>query len=316
MARLAQDWWAVGLWVLAMVFGCMTAPSAHAAGSGITFSPAFTDLAVQGGQSKVSYQLKLYNRQANDQNFRMSVVDFGSLDEAGGVAFLGQPTSELEHRYGLASWMTPEKTAVFVPAGGMTELTMTIENRSSLAPGGHYGAVLATAVTDTGDPVVDPKVGVKQVVSSLVLVTKDGGAEKDLKLVSQHPNGSWGQLPSVIELRFQNTGNVHVVPRGVTELRDATGRVVKRAALNEDSTYLLPESFRRYKTELMAIDTAWLPGWYSLITTYRIDGQDATKVLTSTVWYAGELIVWLVSLIAAACIGGWSWWFWRRRKRK
>ena len=105
-----------------------------AAGTGLAVSPAFQELAIKPDQSRADYTLQLINRNATDQNFRLSTVDFGALDDSGGVAFLGKPSSELEHKYGLASWMILEKDAVFVPAGKTVAVTVTVDNRQSLAP--------------------------------------------------------------------------------------------------------------------------------------------------------------------------------------
>jgi hypothetical protein len=196
-------------------------------------------------------------------------------------------------------------------------VVVTINNRSSLAPGGHYGAVLATAVTNADRPDANRAVGVKQVLSALVLVTKNGGAEAGLRLASQTANGQAWRLPRTVEQRFQNIGNIHLVPRGVTEVRDMAGRVVMRGALNEQSGVILPESFRRYTTPLMTVGTAWMPGRYQLVTTYRYDGTDATKTLTTGFWYAGAVMVWVVMAGAVAVVGLLAWWlFWRRPRRR
>jgi hypothetical protein len=284
---------------------------------GFTVSPAFQDVEVAADKPSAAYELQIKNHTDADQSFRLSLVDFGSLNETGGVAFLGTPASELEHRYGLASWMTLEKDLVVVPAGGSERVVVTITNRSSLAPGGHYGAVLATVVTNADRPSASRSVGVKQVLSALILATKVGGAETGLRLSSQTAALRPWQLPGRVEHRFQNTGNVHVVPRGVTEVRDMTGRVVIRGALNEQSGVILPESFRRYSTSLIKVATAWMPGRYQLVTTYRYDGTDETKQLVTSFWYAGMIVVWLVFGGAMAAIAGLAWWlFWRRPRRR
>lgn len=303
--------------VSAMAVGTAGAAEPAPALRGFTVSPAFSGVEVRADQPKATVQMRVSNNTTGDQNFRLSAVDFGALDEQGGVAFLGQPATELEHRYGLASWMTLEKQAVFVPAGGIVTVTVGIDNRPSLAPGGHYGAVLVTAVTETGEPVVDPKVGVRQVVASLILVTKEGGIEENLKLVSQTTNGGVWRLPTLVEHRFQNAGNVHLVPRGVVEIRDGLGRVVARGALNAGSGEILPESFRRYATPVAGIRPAWMPGYYKVVTTYRYDGTEQTKTLATGVWYAGAVIVWIVLPLALAAAAGLVWWLWGRpRKRR
>jgi hypothetical protein len=305
--------------LLLAIWGPAWMPIAAEASAPVGFvaSPALQEVQVRADVPRVEYGLQISNRSNKDQNFRLSVVDFGSLDEEGGVAFLGTPTSELDHKYGLASWMILEKDAVFIPAGKSQQLVITIDNRPSLAPGGHYGAILATAVDEFGRPAGD-RVGVKQVLSSLVLATKEGGANHDLNMVTQTSNAGWVRLPTAVVQRFQNAGNVHVTPRGTVAVKDAAGRVVARGAMNEESAVILPESFRRYKTPLARVGTAWLPGQYRLVTTYRYDGTDQTKSATTSFWYAGLVIVWLAGLGALAAVGGLAWWLWvrpRRRKR-
>jgi hypothetical protein len=284
--------------------------------AGFTVAPAFQEVSIRGDQAESEYNLQVRNNSKSDQNFRLSVVDFGSLDEEGGVAFLGAPTTELEHKYGLASWMTLEKDALFVPAGGSANLVVHVSNRASLAPGGHYGAVLATAVTDTGQIGVGSSVGIKQVLSSLVLATKESGAQRSLKLKDQSSNAAFWHLPTKTEERFENTGNVHVVPRGVVSVLDPRGKEVVRGALNEASGAILPESVRRYKTPLTVVGGAWLPGRYRLVTTYRYDGADGTKTLATSFWYVGAVVVWVVGLVVLAVAGWLAWWLWRRRGRR
>jgi len=307
--------------VLAVMLGLLWPGAVGRAVSGQTgfvVSPAFAQIEIKPGQPQAQYALQLTNHNQLDQTFTLQVVDFGTLDESGGVAFLGAPTSELEHKYGLASWMTLEKNTVFVPAGKSASVMVTIANRASLASGGHYGAVLATAVGDPGTPSGD-SVGVKQVLSSLVLVTKDGGAQENLRLDGQTADAHLWHLPTRLEQRFQNTGNVHVVPRGTVEVKDPAGRVVERAAINDGSQVILPESFRRYRADFTALRPAIWPGRYSLVSTYRYDGTDQTQTTTTNFWYAGQAAVWgwglvLVLVLVVLTLAGWL--CWRRRRRR
>ncbi len=284
-------------------------------GTGVAVSPAYQELEIPASDAGQDAVLTFTNHNDIDQNFRLSVADFGSLDEEGGVAFLGKPANELEHKYGLASWMQLEADALFVPAGQSRSVTVTVNNRKSLAPGGHYGAVLATAVDNLGRPLTSA-VGVQPVLSSLLLVVKQGGGERDLTLVGQTPNRSGLQLPTSIEHRFQNTGNIHVVPLGVAEVKDPAGRVVERGALNEESGYVLPETFRRFTTPLLSVGHAWLPGRYTVATTYHFEGSDAMQLAAVSFWYAGDVLVWLGMLLVALILAGAGWWLWRARAAK
>jgi hypothetical protein len=301
---------ALALGLLLVSAGAVQAAAADP--RGIAVSPAYQQISLGVNDPGVDFTLQLTNYTAVGQSFTLSTADFGSLNEQGGVAFLGQSAQSVTDRYRLSSWMKLEKDQLFLAPGQSGEVRVTVTNRDALAPGGHYGAVLATAQTE--GQAGQSQVGVKQVVSSLVLLSKQGGGLYDLRLDWQHGNGHIWQLPTEIEHRFQNTGNVHVVPRGLVEVRDPVGRLVERGALNENSGFILPESFRRYPTALTRIGTAMLPGRYEVKTTYRYDGLQSTKTLVTHVWYAGQLAVWLIMLVTLAAIGLLGWWLWRRRR--
>ncbi|MBW4061790.1 hypothetical protein HJC99_04450 [Candidatus Saccharibacteria bacterium] len=302
-----------GLGSAALSLALMGAAPAQAAVA-YTVTPAF-QTANLDAQGSADVSVEITNHTAFDQSFKLTAADFGSLNETGGVAFLGAPTSELSHPYGLVSWLQLGSNVVFVPAGEAVTVHASVQNRESLAPGGHYGAILATAVSDdTGQAKnVAPQVGLHAVLSSLILLTKAGGANPDLRLLSQSSSHSVFQLPMKITQRFQNAGNVHVVPRGIIEIKDPSGRVVARGALNEDSVFILPESFRLIPVTLRPVAHAWVPGRYTITTVYNYEGIDTTKSFTETVWYAGGVLVlvsWLV-LVSGVIVGGW--WLWRRR---
>lgn len=288
---------------------------ANGVGSAYSVTPAFQDASVDQ-QATQDLSIQLANHTATDQSFKLSVADFGSLNESGGVAFLGSGTGDLGKPYGLTSWLTLDHNVVFVPAGKSVKIIATVQNRESLAPGGHYGAVLATAITDEGAPkAVAPQVGLHAVLSSLILLTKTGGAAPGLKLVSERFSHNPAVLPTEIEQRFQSSGNVHVVPRGIVEIRDPARRLVSRGALNVDSEYILPESFRKIPVTLTPVAGAWLPGRYSIVTTYRYDGRTKTKVFRDSVWYAGTIAVWLAWLVLVGGIIFAGWWLWWRRRK-
>ncbi len=282
--------------LLSAGFMLMGTDSAHAAA--ISVSPAFQDVILPSAIASKDVAVTFTNQSSNAQTFRLSAVDFGSLDESGGVAFLGVPTTELEHRYGLVSWMTIERDSVFIPAAGSIKVVIRIDNRPSLAPGGHYAALLATAIADPGTTIDRTKVNLKQVIASLILVRKEGGAEIGLNaagftLAKQSPF----ELPKLAQLRFQNPGNVHVTPRGTVVISDPAGRIVKKGIINENSDIILPQSFRRIKVNLLGISTAWTPGRYTATSSFRFDGNSDMRSSKITFWYLGQGLVLLIGVV-------------------
>lgn len=288
---------------------------AQTSAPGITITPAFQELDLPASQPKLTYDISIQNSSTISQLFHLSLVDFGSLDESGGLEFLGQSTSQLEDKFGLAKWMSLPSAAVVVPGGQTVTLPVTITNDSTLAPGGHYGAVLAT-IDSSESSSKGPNVGLRQVLSSLVLLTKEGGLIQRLNLAGQTDDAHLWKLPTQVTQRFHNTGNVHLVPYGVVEVEDPARRLVERNAINDGSVVILPDSYRQLTTQFLNTDAAWMPGRYRLISTYEYDGSSQTKTFVTTFWYAGLAVVWIVSLLFVAAVIFWAWWFYRAFRKR
>lgn len=254
----------------------------------ITVSPAFQDILLPGAVSSKDVSVTFSNQSSSAQTYRLSAVDFGSLDESGGVAFLGVPNSELEHRYGLVSWITLEKDQIFLPPAGSAKVTVHIDNRASLAPGGHYAAILATSTGEPDATQDKTKVNLRQIIASLLLVRKEGGAEIGLNAagITLGAHGLYN-LPKLVTLRFQNPGNVHVVPRGTVIVKDPSGRAVLTGLINENSEIILPQSFRQIRVTLTTLKSAWAPGRYVLISSFRYDGTSDLRTSKVSFWYMG-----------------------------
>lgn len=269
-----------------------------------TITPAYQEIDVSQAAPQQSFSFKLTNRSSYAQRYDLSAVDFGTLDETGGVAFLGDNTSNFEQKYGLASWLVLEKTVVYADPGQTQTLEVTVQNRESLAPGGHYGAILVKASPQNA-PAGGDKVELQAVLSSLILVKKEGGLRYDLRLDRENDNANVLRLPSVINLRFQNSGNVHAVPRGLVRLIDPRGREVARGIINTDSSFVLPESFRRLQVTMQPLTRAWLPGRYRLAVQYRYDGGTQVTTWERSLWLLPGSLVWTVAgilLLAAALL--------------
>jgi hypothetical protein len=258
------------------------------ANPGFVVSPIYQNVSVSGDQQQPHYVVTLTNHSDADQAFKLSTVDFGSLQNSAGVAFLGTSSSDFAKKYGLSALMALDTDSVTVKAGQRQDIGVTIKNSDTLTSGGHYGAIMATAQTAPGGAGAKPRVGVFEVLSSLILLIKQPGATGGLDLTAQSENSGLGTMPTTVTDKFANTGNSHVVPRGTVVVKDPLGRAVERGALNENSGIILPEGSRSYDTPLMTLARATMPGSYTVVTTYRYDGTEATKTYTSSFWYLGE----------------------------
>ncbi len=270
---------------------CFIFPSAAFAESttkGFTISPPFQEVVVSENQVKTSFSVEITNNSSFSQTLRLSIFDFGTLDESGGVAFLGSKPSDWQKKYGLASWVSLEKDSVIIAPMSSEKIHVMIDNKESLSPGGHYAGLMATLVRDAqGEKNI---VGINQVFTSLIFAKKIGGEKYDLLLNRTDLDRFYAlTMPDEVKLRFQNRGNVHVVPRGVITVRDYFNRIVAQGTINPESSIITPESFRVYPVMVRAVSPAFVPGRYTVMVQYRYDGKDDFSELQYTTYFFGQL---------------------------
>lgn len=289
-----------------VIFLSLWSPIAARAGEGaLSVSPIFTDITIGESESSQDFFLTVANTTAEPVVLRLSLLDFGSLDESGGIAFLGKNTSGV-NRYALASWITPEKDVVTLLPGAEEKLKLTIENRESLSPGGHYGAVLFSIESENGrSRTPDSNVFVDSNFSTLIFAKKEGGAIRELILKEERVDeySLLSGLPQKMATRFQNSGNVDLIPRGRIVLSDPMGRMVARGILNEDSARILPESFRNYRTGLTPMMLPLIPGFYTISMEHRFDGQEASQTLSEQRVFAWGIALWWIASIGVIFMG-------------
>lgn len=241
---------------------------------GFSMSPFFKEIYLEKDQSQENFALEISNDTSYAAIFKLSVLDFGALDESGGVAFLGS-SEDLKNKYALASWLSLEKDEISLNSGEKQLLKVMIQNKESLSPGGHYGAVMAKMeIDDSGTGSESSIVAINQSFASLIFVRKIGGEIYNLNLKEQEIEKNLLSLPINVRLRFQNTGNVHATPRGIVKISDPIGREISTGIINGESAIILPETFRKFPTELKNVAVAFIPGKYKVSVSFRFDGKD------------------------------------------
>lgn len=264
---------------------------------GITISPTLKELVISSGLVEARTTIVLTNHTGRDLSAIIRVVDFSALNESGGVSFgeVGRPVG----KYALANWMVlPAGSQVALPNDQSTAVPLNVENRSDLAPGGHYGAVVVTASTSAG---ATANVNFKQELVSLVFVKKLGGEQYGLQLQSLTADER-NAMPNAVTIRFASTGNVHVVPRGYVTVADLQGKVVAKGLINPESTLVLPGTARQFVTLLQPIASSKIAGRYTVTAYYRYEGQNqfSSKSIYIYAWrWPLTLLVFVVITIVA-----------------
>lgn len=288
----------LGLWLL--LVSLLPAATVQAAG-GMTIAPASQEVVLTAEAEVSTFELELTNRDNQAQTLRLRAVNFVALDEAGGIAFAGLKAGESETKYGLTSWLSFEKDVVTVAPGQTEKVRITIDNRADLSPGGHYGAVVATP-SDPDGITDNSKVDIVPATASLVLLKKLGGEQYSLRLDRTELERTRFGLPGGVSLRFQNTGNVHVVPRGTVTIFQPGGKTIAKGNINEASGAILPETFRTYKVPLTSLAKGFWPGQYQVEVSWRFDGTDQVQESVVKFYYFGKIFYLLLLLLCIILI--------------
>jgi len=251
----------------------------------VSVSPFLANVRIESGEATTSTVFIVSNSSGQDEGFTISAVDFGTLNDTGGLAFSGSSISTFTRNHGLIKWLQLSPSHVTILPGQSEPITATITNDTALGPGGHYAAIIITR--DTAGSGTPGTITVQQKVSALLFATKAGGEVYDMHLLKLQHDGGWRQLPALITLTFQNTGNTQVIPRGSVDILNPRGTAVAEGIINQASAYVLPGTSRQFLVQPHQLGGAsWLPGRITIAVNYRYDGHDqfATKRFSFTYW--------------------------------
>lgn len=148
----------------------------------------------------------------------------------------------------LAEWISINKEEILIPAEQTMSVPFTISVPEGSAPGGHFAAILiGTKSFDEGDG--GAQVETAQVVTSLVFLRVAGDIIESGNIRQfTTKNAIYESTDATFEVRFENTGNVHLQPQGEIEIRNMWGAVRGTVPINKNSQFgnVLPESVRAY----------------------------------------------------------------------
>lgn len=285
----------------------LTASAVNAASpktpTGITVSPAFQQVTIQEGSAEQPIEFSVTNDKSTVQTIHLSTADFNTLDESGGLFFVGTNPTDLQKKYGLAKWLILLSESVTIQPKQTAVIKAKVVNQSTLAAGGHYGAINMT-LGESASNSASSSVAIKPVASELLFVTKLGGDTHKLSLANVYRTNSIFKLPNSIELRFRNTGNTHLTPRGTVTITNSRGKIVGKGIINEDSRIILPETYRRFGVVLNQYSESSTFGTYKLTVNFRFDGIDKFRTYESSFTYVpaiylvGALVVVILAVYA------------------
>jgi len=237
--------------------------------------------------------IKVKNVGNKRQTFYPEVLDFRPNGETGAAEFINTKEAET-YTYSLSSWISLSKKPIVLDPDKSTALNFNITVPASAEPGGRYAGILFG--TQPPDPGAG-QVAISNKVGSLVLVRIAGDAKEVATLkefASDKTNYDKGPVNFVV--RVENSGNVHVVPKGTIEIKNLFGSKQSVLNVNENNGNVLPESIRRFDKEN---GLSWAPKGFTFgryAATVTLTYGDPTKTLTGSVSF--WIIPWVQIAIA------------------
>jgi hypothetical protein len=212
----------------------------------ISISPTLYEMSASPGQ-EWSSSVKIINSNPYELVISADVVNFAPVGEGGQGTFIPIFTSEEEGQT-FAEWISISDSSITIPPEQTVQVPFSIKVPIDAPPGGHSAAIL---VGNKSDATVNDATKVKtaQVVSSLVFLRVAGDITEKGSIREFVTEKSVYETPEVtFNLRFENSGNVHLQPRGDIKILNMWGQERGFIPVNKQSLFgnVLPESIRRY----------------------------------------------------------------------
>lgn len=214
----------------------------------LTVSPPVKELAGDPGET-VQYIVKLYNETKDAVTVKATATNFTAKENGAGEPDFADLGTEKEATYDLASWMSLPEGAISINPLDWQTVIININIPKDAEPGGHYAAAFFTPTKK--DAASADGVSVDYKTGSLALLTvtgeaKQGGSVKSFIL--KNNKSFFEYVPVNMELRVENTGNVHFRPGGAIEIKNILNKKSAELAVinSEEGGNVLPNSTRRY----------------------------------------------------------------------
>ncbi len=266
----------------------------------LSVSPTLFQMNATPGQVWQS-EIRVINVNNYDITVYPQVVNFAPQGEAGQGDFIPIFASETNGQT-LAEWVDISKEGITIPKQQTVSVPFTIKCPQNAAPGGHYAAILiGTRPADGG---AESALKTAQFVSSLFFVRVAGDVVESGTIREFRTTASVLQTPDVdFEVRFQNTGNVHLQPQGDISIYNMWGEERGTIPINHQTHFgnVLPQSIRKFNFTWKSEESAFDIGRYRAVVTLGF-GEDKKNFVTSTTYFwivpYKEILIFLSAIIA------------------
>jgi LytR cell envelope-related transcriptional attenuator len=226
------------------------------------------------------------------------VVNFAPSGEGGTGALI--PIFEEETQGStLAEWVTLSQTEVTIAPQQTVNIPFSVTVDENAAPGGHYAAILV----GTKPPVrgsTPAQVQTAQFVTSLIFVRVSGDILESGTIREFTTENIINSEPDIqFNVRFENTGNVHLQPQGDIVITNMWGSERGVIPINYQTHFgnVLPNSIRKFSFAWTGEQSSYDIGRFKAVATLGF-GEEKKNFTTSTTYF------WVIPLKQIAIVLG------------
>lgn len=253
---------------LSLIIGGVLLGQTALAQLSIGISPLIFEMTANPGDAIENF-MKIYNPSTESTIvIKMEVEDIAPTGEAGHVVVEPAETES----YSISRWVTMEPVEIELRPNEEKFVKFTIRVPENAEPGGHYGTVLASTKSVSGPE--GTGVGIVTRTGSLVLLTVPGIMQEEL-LINDFSAPRYSECgPIPFEIRFENTGTIHLRPKGLITVTDWLGKKITDISLTEKN--VLPKGIRKFEASW---DQKWLWGGKYTATLTGSYGANNTQLI-------------------------------------
>ncbi len=267
-----------------------------------SITPTIFDMAAMPSQSWTS-AVKVVNNNPYELTVYAAPVNFEPRGERGHGSFVPLDPNAAAGAT-LAEWMHVSSEAIVIPAESSVAVPVSIQVPADAAPGGHYAAIMI----GTRPPEKNGEFQIKtsQIIASLFFLRIAGDVVEKGEVRTFRADRRFTEKPEMsFSVRFENEGNVHLVPQGEIVIKNMWGKERGIIPINRETNFgnVLPQSIRLFSFSWRGEASLLDIGRYQAELTLAY-GQDGRKFVTrSAIFWVIPLkpvLVFLSSIILAA----------------
>jgi hypothetical protein len=302
-------------WSIALAFAsllCIPEGARAQDSLAMTVTPPLFQVAVEPGESWRS-SIRVVNNNPYDIDVYATAVGFEPVGEEGTGKFVPIVEQQGTSSATLAGWIELSNEPIRIPREQTAEVAFRVAVPEDASPGGHYAAIMVTnRPPEAGE---GNQVSVASSIASLVFMRVAGDVVESGRIRDFYAEKYLYQSPeSQFSIRFENQGNVHLLPQGGITIYNMWGKERGHIPINTDQANfgnVLPNTVRKFTFTWKGDMGLYDIGRYKAVATLAFGAENRQNVTAMA--YFWVIPVWTTLKVLGALALFLAFFFWAIR---